>query len=130
LASAYHRTRGKESDSQDAYRKTISLAEEVRKTRPKDATLLSQLGSWYASANAPEQSVPLLRQAAALAPDDPQIMYRVGGAYELLSRREDALRWIDKALAAGFSLETVERNPELAELRADRRFRAIAEKVR
>lgn len=130
LASAYDRTPNGKDKARDAYLKVIALAEDVRKGRPNDATVLSQLGTYYARVEMPERSVPLLRQAAALAPDDPLILYRLADGYELLHRREEALRWIGKALALGYSLEAVERNPELSGLRADPRFPTQINKVR
>jgi hypothetical protein len=69
-----------------------------------------------------EKSVQRLRQAASLAPDNPQVLYRVAEGYELLHRRDDALKWILKVLETGISPQTIERNAELAVLGADRRF--------
>src|SRR5260370_11914357 len=54
----------------------------------------------------------------------------VGDGYELLHRRTEALRWIGKSLALGFSREAVKRNPELSGLTADPRFRILIEKLR
>ncbi len=130
LASVYDRTPDGKYKARDTYLKAIALAEDVRKTRPKDATILSQLGAYYARVEMAGKSVPLLRQAAALAPDDPMVLYRLADGYELLHRREEALRWIGKALALGFSLEAVKRNPELSGLTADPRFRTLIEKLR
>lgn len=129
LASAYDRTPENHAKARDTYLKAISAAEETRKQRPKDARVLADLGAYYAAVGMPAASLPLLRQSAALAPDDPQIRYRLGEAYELLHQRDDALAWIGKALAAGYSLETIERNPDLEKLRQDRRFPALRRKV-
>ena len=76
----------------------------------------------------PEKSLPLLRQAAALEPDNPQVLFRAGEGYEFLHHREEALHWIGMALGKKYSLETLKRNPEMAALIADRRFAAIAAK--
>jgi tetratricopeptide (TPR) repeat protein len=116
--------------ARETYLKAISVAENSRKDRPKDAGLLAILGSFYAAVGDAEKSLPSLRQAAALAPNDSNILYRVSEGYELLHRRDDALRWIARAVDAGLSFKTIESNPELAQLRADPRFLAISKRLR
>lgn len=122
LASAQSRISGSEAEARAHYLKAISVAEEARVKAPDDPVILAVLGSYYASVGMYAKSAPLLRQASALAPDNPQILYRVAEGYELMHRREDALKSIAKAMAFGFSRETIEGNPELDGLRADRRF--------
>ena len=128
LASVYDRIPGDHDKARENYLKAIGLAEEERRKKPDDATLLAQLGSYYATIDVADQSLPLLRQAVALEPDDPQVLYRAAEGYELLHRRDDALYWIGKALEKKYSLEALKRNPEMAALIADRRFAAIAAK--
>jgi hypothetical protein len=48
--------------------------------------------------------------------------YRLGVAYEVCGRRDDALDAMSKAISAGASLDQVQRDPELVKLRADVRF--------
>jgi len=129
LAIAFDWSKEK-SKARDAYLKAIELAEKVREEKPKDATLISQLGFYYAHIGMAEQSIPLLRQAAALSPKDPTILNRLAQGYEVLHRRDEALRFIGKALALDFPREMVENNPELAGLRSDPRFPAQVAKVR
>jgi len=125
LASVYERL-GDASKARAAYLEAISLAEKLREKSPNDATLLSHLGSYYATVQMPEKSEPLLRQAAALAPEDPQVLYRVAEGYELMHRRDEALRWIARALARKYSLEALRKAPEMAGLIADPRFATIS----
>jgi tetratricopeptide (TPR) repeat protein len=128
LASALRWTPGKEEEAQQAYRKAILLAEKFRADRPKDALVLARMGSYYASTGDTVRSLPLLRQAVALEPNNAQVLYEAGEGYELLHRREDALRFLKMAVEAGYSLEYIRREPELAALRADPRFSAIGSK--
>jgi hypothetical protein len=46
----------------------------------------------------------------------------VAGAYEQLGDRDRALQWVQKALAAGYPREALERSPTFAALRQDPRF--------
>ncbi len=122
LASAQNRTPGGKQAARETYRKAAEVAEQALVNSPQDAATIAMLGSFYASLGVAEKSAPLLRQAAALAPGNPQVLYRIAEGYELLQRRSDALSWSGAALTAGLPRETIERNPELAALRADPRF--------
>lgn len=128
LASAQNRMPDGKVQARETYLKAISMAEAARATAPSDAAIVADLASFYAGVEMPAKSEPLLRQAGALAPDNPQVLYRVAEGYELLHRRADALHWIAKAFAAGLARETVDRNPELAGLRADPKFPAVFRK--
>jgi tetratricopeptide (TPR) repeat protein len=131
LASAYLHSEGaKAKKTREAYLKAIAVAEESRKRSPNDARLLADIGAYYAIVEMPEKGLPLLRQAVALAPKDPQIVFRMADAQEILHHREEALRWIGQALALGYSLATIEHDPAYAGLLADPRFPRAAAKVR
>ena len=130
LASAQNRTAGGKEAARETYLKAVTVAETALLSAPKDPATLAILGSFYASLGMPDKSAPLLRQAAALAPENPQVLYRVAEGYEFLHRRTDAVKWMRAALSAGLSSETIERNPELAALRADPQFAKPATGVR
>jgi Flp pilus assembly protein TadD len=122
LASAYNRTPGGKAKAKETYLKAIPIAKTWIERHPTDAEAISDLGSFYAVVGDSEKSALALRQAAALAPANPQVLYRVAEGYELLGQRAEALGWIGKALQSGLSLDTVKRNPELAGLRGDPKF--------
>lgn len=128
LASVYNRIPADRDKARDNYLKAIAIAEQERQKKPDDATLLAQLGAYYATIGMEDKSLPLLTQATALEPDNPQVLYRAAEGYELLHQRDQALHWIGKALKQKFSLEALKRNPEMAALIADKRFAAIAAK--
>ncbi len=121
LGSAYLRSGDKEK-AKTAHQQAIALAERSKTDNRNDGRLLAFLAGYYAVSGQPDRSLPLLRQAIAVAPDNIDVIYHVGETYEVLGHRADALRWITKALDLGFSPETVRRSPELADLRADPHF--------
>lgn len=128
LALVYARQRADATVIQESYRKAIALAGDLLKQTPKDAYLLADVGSYYAAIGMESESLPLLARAAALAPEVPDVLYQVALGYEALHRRDDALRYVAKARAGGYSASAVNRSPELADLRADPRFtRAVAQ---
>jgi len=106
----------------ETYRSAIELAEKSRKETPDDPDLLATLGDYYAFIGSSDRSLPLLRQAVALAPKNPNVLFHTGEAYEILHQREEAIKLIAEALVLGYHANQLERSPELASLRADPKF--------
>jgi tetratricopeptide (TPR) repeat protein len=123
LASAYLWSPGGHDQAMDAYRKAIELAEVARKETPADAQLLANLGGYYAEIGRSDHSLPLLRQAVALAPSNPSVLFGAGDGYEVLHHRDDAINLIARSLALGYHANRLERSPELASLRGDPNFK-------
>ncbi len=125
LASALKQIPGQDENSRQAYQEAIRLAESALASKPKDATILSSLGRYYADLGNADKSILLLKQSVALAPEDPSILFSACQGYELLHRRDDALRALAKAFAHGLA-EDIDHYPELSELRADPRFASLS----
>jgi Flp pilus assembly protein TadD len=104
----------------------IDRAADLLKETPRDEYLLADVGSYHAALGNETESVSRLRQAAALAPSGPEVLYQVALGYELLHHRAEALDAIEKAIAAGYPRSAIERNPLLTELRKDTRYIANA----
>jgi eukaryotic-like serine/threonine-protein kinase len=130
LATVFRNTGVDRAKVEETYRKAISLSADLQKQTPNDPYLLADVGGYYAAIGMDRESEPLLKQAAALAPDKPDVLYQVAVAYERLHRRDQALLWISKAVAGGMSAQFLEHVPELSGLRADPDYRAILDKAR
>ncbi len=126
LATVYLDQHAEPAKVKETFRKAIALTTDLRRETPKDAYLLADVGGYYAAMGMEKESLPLLAQAAALAPDTPQVLYQVAVGYEALHRRDEALRWLARAKASGYPCELIVRNPQLAGLRADSRYEASA----
>jgi eukaryotic-like serine/threonine-protein kinase len=122
LASIYANQHAEAAKARDAYLKAIALSADLLKQTPKDEYLLADVGGYYAAVGKEKESLPLLAQAAALAPDIPEVLYQVAVGYEMLHRRDEALRWLVKVRDRGYPSEAIARNPLLADLRADPRY--------
>jgi eukaryotic-like serine/threonine-protein kinase len=122
LASVYACQRADAAKVRDTFLKAITLSADMLKQTPKDEYLLADVGTYYAAVKKDKESLPLLAQAAALAPDTPEVLYQVAVGYEMLHRRDEALRWLGQARAGGYPAEAIARNPVLAALRADPRY--------
>jgi tetratricopeptide (TPR) repeat protein len=122
LASGYMWSPGGHDHAIEAYRKAIELAEITRKETPEDPLLLAVLGGYYAAVGDSNHSPPLLRQAVALAPENPDVLFRAGEGYEIMHQRGPAIRLIAQSIALGYHETELQRSPELAALRADPAF--------
>ncbi len=130
LATVYSMSGVDSNKVAETFRKAISLGEELGK-QTQNSYVLADLGGYYAALGLGPQSEPLLRQAAALQPDSAELLYEVARGYELLHKREQALLFAGKAVAAGLPSGFLSRNPQLAALRADPRYpQAIASAVK
>jgi tetratricopeptide (TPR) repeat protein len=126
LASVYARQPTEASKVRDTYLKAIALADDLLKQTPKDEYLLADVGGYYAAVGMEKKSVPLLAQAAALGQEIPEVLYQVAVGYELVGHRDEALGYLARAKAGGYSSEAVAKNPLLESLRSDPRYRSSA----
>lgn len=122
LGAAYYWTLGARDKSRAAYEQAIRIAEEERRKNPQTASLLSHLADFYAMIGDSARALPLVERAVSLPPGNPDVMARAGEVYEQLGHRDKAIEWLKKAVDNGFPLATLERNPALDSLRADRRM--------
>ena len=108
-----------------AFERTAELAEEQRRINPRDPALLILLADAYSYLSQPLRARELLRQGLALAPDDVPNMFQASAIYERLGDRKLALQWIGKAIQGGFSRDLIEKEPTLAQLRLDPKFKDL-----
>lgn len=124
LAAAYQ-LGGQAQKARKAFERTAQLAEQQRRVNPRDAVVLLRLADAYSNLNKPQQARELLQQGLALDPNDVESMFQASSIYEQLGDRELALQALDKAVKGGYSRDLIEREPLLAKLRLDPRFRQI-----
>jgi tetratricopeptide (TPR) repeat protein len=124
LAEAYRWSGAHNAEAMQAYRRSIELEEAAREQNPRDPELLSTLAYNYAEIGDANHSLLLARQALALAADNPGANFYAGMSYEVLGRRAEAIPLLAKAIAHGFHVNEFERDPALAGVRADAKFKA------
>jgi serine/threonine protein kinase/Tfp pilus assembly protein PilF len=122
LGFVYLNQQVEDAKVRDTFLKAIALAADLLDQTPNDEYLLADVGGYYAALKMEKESAPRLTQAAALAPDTPEVLYQVAVGYEMINRRDEALALLEKAIARGYPATAVERNPQLTALRADPRF--------
>jgi serine/threonine protein kinase/tetratricopeptide (TPR) repeat protein len=106
-----------------ARERELTLLEEMAKLKPQDANLQASLGVLYAKKNLPEQAIPRLQSALALAPDDPEVLINVGDGYEALGQRKLAIDFLEKGIRKGFSQAALANDPDVQSLLSDPNFR-------
>jgi Tfp pilus assembly protein PilF len=111
---------GLRSKSADAYARAIQLAQAELKNKPT-AELRSRLGLYLAKSG---QSDAARHEVAALASETKPaaLLFRVAVAQELTGQRQAALESLNRAIRAGYAIPEIDGEPELTELRGDKRY--------
>ena len=121
LGDAYRWATGTRPKALAAYTRAVQLARAEGKSKPNDLDLRSRLVLYLVklgdtdAARVELASIPPAARPAA-------VWFRLTVAWELLKDREAALNSLDQALRAGYLRTEIEGEPELATLRADRRY--------
>jgi len=119
LGDSYRFLPGREDDAQLAFRRAAQLAGVKVKSNPGDIGSRSRLALYLAKAGDTAAARRELDTVLAHADLDVEARLRALLAYEVLGDRAAALAVLADALRAGLPIAEVEREPELAALRAD-----------
>ena len=130
LGDAYKWTPGRQAEAARAYEQAIQFANSQLQVNPKQPGLLSLVAFYYAKAGEKKKAEDEIHQALKIAPADSSVLFESALVSELAGDRKKALSTLHAALSAGYSLNLVEREPELARLRDDRHYAAIASHAR
>ena len=126
LAESQRHAEAGPGEIQNAYLRAAELAERRLQGDPDDVAALVNLASFRIHLGEPPAARELLGRAVRIGTDDPELMYWVAESAERLGDRELALQWIARALGAGYPLQVIEDYPDLADLRADPRYKELA----
>ncbi|MFZ3001311.1 MAG: protein kinase [Undibacterium umbellatum] len=118
---------GRENEAKRAYEKARELLLPRLQTAPNDMALVSRFGLYSARVDDKDAALEYMQRALKLGPKDANVHFRVGLAYELLGQRENALTEISKAIEFGYSLKSLESEPNLLNLRRDPRYTKSSE---
>jgi eukaryotic-like serine/threonine-protein kinase len=129
LGDAYHWTPGKADEADEAYRTAIHLLEEEIKKAPKNPTLQAQLASYRAKRKDREGALRELRALDSLEGKTADTFFYATLAAEIAGARDLALANLGLALATGYSLDELRKEPWLIALRKDPRFQELVAKA-
>lgn len=114
---------GRTEDAKRAYEKARELLSPRLNLLPNDITLVSRYGLYSARIGETSKAEHYLLRSLELGPKDANAHFRAGLAFELLGKREEALKEIAKAIEFGYSKKSIESEPDLVNLRRDARYK-------
>lgn len=119
---------GKGDTARVMFEDAIRMAEESLTASPNDASVLANLASYCSMVGQGAKAESLLGEVILRDPSDSELLGRIAETYEQLGRRDQALVWLDKALAAGYPAGVVDDYPGWRNARTDEGFRKIRER--
>ena len=122
LGAALYWAPGERPKAKAAYEKAVGLAENERRVNPRQPSLLAELADAYSMLGRRAEATDAAAAVERLGATDADALFNVASAYEQIGERALALHWLQKAAAAGYSGDAIERSPGLAALRKDVRF--------
>lgn len=118
------------AEALNAYRKAIELGAARLEVNPRDAAVLAYSADYYAMLDLERPAKELLGRALKIAPGDPDVLFRAAICYNHFGEVEKTLDYLEKSVAAGYSVSMIQATPDFDHLRNDSRFRArILKKV-
>ncbi len=125
LGMVYSGLRRKE-DSLMAYRRGTHLAEKHLELHPDDARALYLGATGLCQLGERDRALAWARQALAIDPEEPSILYNVACTYALLGQTEEAIDCLEKVMERGHWYRGwAAKDPDLDSLRSKPRFQAL-----
>jgi eukaryotic-like serine/threonine-protein kinase len=125
LADAYRWTPGRREESMAAYHRAIALVREEVATQPTNLDVQARLATYLVKSRQLEAALEVVAEVERASSLTSPVLMRMAVVHELAGNRDRALHFLDRALKAGYSVNEVANDPELTNLRADRRYHAL-----
>jgi eukaryotic-like serine/threonine-protein kinase len=125
LGDGYRWAAGQRDKAPAAYREAIRLLKITIGRDPRDGDSHGRLALYLAKTGEEKLAIEELDRLNALKNPGPGSAFKKSLTYEVLGRRDSALRALEDAIRAGYSLREIENEPELASLRSDVRYHQL-----
>ena len=122
LADCYRQVPSLSAQALEAYSKALEAGLVDLKVNPSSSDALSSVALYQAHLGHADEAQKNLSKALQLSPGDSQILFTSALVYEIIGHHNQALQALDKAWRAGYSIEEIEREPELRGLQSDHRY--------
>jgi eukaryotic-like serine/threonine-protein kinase len=123
LGDSYDQIPSRRAEARQAYARALETANAALKVNPHDPMVLSGIALYQAHLGNRQQAEEFINRALELSPNDSVTLFTSAVAYELIGHRDQALKAVQAAVKAGYSLDEVEKEPELRGLQSDPRYR-------
>jgi serine/threonine-protein kinase len=117
LGDAYRWAPDLRPRSLEAYRKAIELGQKQLAVNPRDAALHVTLALSYAKSGQLPTARRHIEQALEIEPNNPNSFVQAAVVANLDAKPDEAVRWIERAVAAGIGAEQLRTEPEFQNLR-------------
>ena len=125
LADALYQIPSRRTEALNAYRKAIDLVSARMEVNPRDATALAYAAEYYAMLNEERRAKDHLERAIAIAPKDPDVLFRAAVVFNHFGNTEKTLTFLHAAVEAGYSRTVIRDAPDFDRLRTDPHWRAL-----
>jgi tetratricopeptide (TPR) repeat protein len=122
LGDARYWTPGLRAKAPEAYSKAIELAGKKLQVTPRDETALSLQATYYAMLDNKPAALAALKKALAINPQNADLRFRAALVYNHFGDTDQTLKWIAKALEAGYPAKSIRDTPDFEGLKSDPRF--------
>jgi len=125
LARSYYWSPSARSQAPKMYERTIRMAEEALRVNPRDGDTHIMMANYYAMLRDRSQALKHLQEALNLNPDTPEYLAIAAVVHNQSGEKDQALEWLEKVRARGFSPAEIRAAPELDNLRDEPRFQQL-----
>ena len=119
LADTYRQVSDQRHKAGAAYQKAITLAEALLAVAPGNSEAISCLAMYYAHQGEKDKALAAIARARALAPANLEMIRRAILVHEAVGERARALAALSEYRERLGEMDEIEREPDLAALRAD-----------
>jgi serine/threonine protein kinase/tetratricopeptide (TPR) repeat protein/TolB-like protein len=126
LGDAYYYSEVNRARAAGAYQKAISIATKSLEVNRRDAPVHGDIAGYYSMLGKREDALQHLRDALSLSAEtDPALLYQAALVYNQLGDTTIALRFLAKAIAAGYSVSNISSAQALSNLHSNPEFQAM-----
>ena len=129
LADAYQMIPGETEKAATSYRQAISLAEKLLAVNPSDSDVLSALAHYHSRIGDRVQARAYLDTTIRNSPNDVDFLLTACLVHLDAGEKTESLKWLERAVQAGYPREQLIANPELASLRPEPEFNRLVDKA-
>jgi len=125
LARAYYWSPSKRNQARKMYERAIHLTEENLRVNNRDGDALASMANYYAMLSDRPQALKHLQAALNLNSDIPEYLAIAAIVHNQFGEKDEALGWLEKARARGYSPAEIRASPEFDNLRDEPRFQRL-----
>lgn len=128
LAESYYWEPGRASKAIPIYEKAISLAQERLRVNARNVDALSHLALFHAMLRQREVALGYLQRALRISPNEAELLFKAGKIRAQLGDEGDAVRYLQLAVKAGYSLFLIRDDPAFQTLANNVQFQELIRK--